>query len=698
MEAVLKTPVLALIVGVFVGVLAMLFAGNFGSGNRGMQHEARDLVTVATMTQEAAEEHREESFKTVTTIEEVMRLPTEFMRSEAIHALAGRSDSAALQVLVFEADRIADEVERVQLLNILFFRLAEIDPQSALALARTDQFGTVTSLGRLVWRVWARKDLDEALFAAKAQTSIVDQRFAAQSLYSAFGYMGNATTERIEAELGIGPDRSTRGRYLYKLADKSPAEAIAFINGVKDSSKKRQYISWLAYYLSLSDPEEALRYASLFASDSHTQYFEQIIKRNLASENPRATIERLMASGSNLQQSGEFRSAIRALAESDTEAAMLYFEQIRSVDARRNLGMAIAAELARRDPDAALAWAQANELGQFPFLQIGVLQAVASDDPRRAMEEALALPNSEWKAQLISQVIQRIANNSPTEAIAYLDEIDNVQQKLEASRQMLHVWVRRDARAAMDWVFSQDEEMRTDLLQAAQHVLVDSNIETAMRILPRLDENAGNQLKRQIAERLAVTASPAEALSFIRQFEGEPGYDQLQSALVSGIAHTDVYAARQLADQLPAGATRDHAYTNIVSQHVRTNLAEATRWLNNIDDPTIRGDAAGQIASVLHETDPAAANRWVSSMPAGAMRDNAIVSLASQWRNPDRQQQAMIESISNPVMRGQAKIRRIYALMQSNPDRVQDLLQDKDISEQDRKRIEILMKRGGRIY
>ena len=122
---------------------------------------------------------------------------------------------------------------RADLLGILFFRLSETDPQSALAVARTDQFRSTRSIERIVWRTWARKNLDDALFAAKTQTSRAEQNSAAQSLYAAFGFMGNETTDKIEAELGIGPDRSTRAQYIYWLADKSPnlREGVTLVTG-----------------------------------------------------------------------------------------------------------------------------------------------------------------------------------------------------------------------------------------------------------------------------------------------------------------------------------------------------------------------------------------------------------------------------------------------------------------------------------
>ena len=250
----------------------------------------------------------------------------------------------------------------------------------------------------------------------------------------------------------------------------------------------------------------------------------------------------------------------------------------------------------------------------------------------------------------------------------------------------------------MDWVFSQDKEIRMPLLQTAQHSLVDGDIETAIRILPRLDESTRTQMKRQIAERLAITASPAEALSFIRQFEAEPGYDQLQAALIAGVARADAYAARQLADQLPAGEVRDYAYSNIISYHARANPAEATRWLDNVDTPHIRGTVAGEIAAAWYEIDPGAANRWVSSLPVGPMRDATIVGLTSRWRDVDPQQRAMIESISDPDLRSQAKIRQIYSVMRRNPEQARKLLQDGDIPAQERQRIETMLARTRRTY
>ena len=656
----------ALFAGILLGALAMLFVSNIESGEREPRGPVRDLVKAPAMTPDAVERHREERYRNLSSVEEILALPTEFARAEALYALAGRSGSAAVQALVFEADRIADDVERVQLLSILFVRLTEIDPQSALALARTEQFRSVKAIERTVWRSWAREDFDDALFAAKAQTSIVYQKTAAQSLYAAFGYMGNDATDRIEAELGIGPDRSTRAKYLYRLADNSPAEAIAFINGVTNESRKNQYVSWLAYYLSLSSPAEALRHAALFESDAHTKYFERIVKNSLASENPRATIERIIASGRSLGSDSEFHSAITALARTDLEAVLLYFGQIRSVDGKRRIGSAIAVEMARQDPDAALAWAQENEVELYPFLQLSALSAVAWRDPERAMEEAFALPNSEIRSQLVAKVVQQVSRTSPIEAVAYLDHIQDAEQRRKASQQILYSWMRRDARAAVDWILSQDEEAAIDMLRMTHRVLVDNDIDTAIRILPGLEQQTGNQLKLQIAEQLAISRGTAASQDFIRQFAEEEGYDQLRTAVIAGVAQSDTYLARQLADQMPAGVARDSAYASVISKHAKVNPGEAARW--------------------------------ISRMAAGATRDDAILHLASLWDRASPEQQSMIDSIGDPNKRIRAKMNQIYSVIRTNPNRARELLEDEDISALDRQRIESMLNRSGRRF
>ena len=681
-----------LIGGILLGVVAMLVVDVTGSrDSRGGIEPKRSgdspIATAAELFPSAPAEDADE----LVSIEKLMSLPTEFERATALHILAARSDASTLQNLIFETNEIVNEFERANSLGVLFSRLTEVDARTALTLSRSDDFAGIKVVEQSVWRAWARKDFEDALFEAKTQTSLLHQKSAAQHLYAAFGYMGNATTDRIEAELGIGPDRRTRGRYLYELADRSIADAIDFINGVDDSAERNDYASWLAYYVSLGDPKDALAYAGRFSDAQASDYYESVISRNIAKEDPHTTIERLQASGQTSRSNGEYRSAVSALAKVDLDAARQYFEQARSTDERRMFGSAIATEMAKDDPAGAIVWARENDNGRFPYILMSVLGQVAQKDPQLALAEASKIRNIQTRSNMVSNVVQQVAYQDPVTAASLLDQIADPMERREAGQHLASAWIRKDPDAAIDWIMAQDDNEESGMVQMAMSRLLNSSVDSAIQLLPRLAEKDQRIARQQIAHQLATNGSAVDAQSFIQQFENEPGYEQLQASLITGVAQTDVLMAKQLADQLTAGDTRDRAYVQIISQRAQDDPAEAARWLGRIDNKLLLGSATGQIAAQWAQRDPVAAERWVSTLPSGRSRDDAILQMSYQWKEPTASQDSLIASIEDKEKRGQAKIRRVYSLMNTDIEKAREVLQDADISEAQRQQVELML-------
>lgn len=625
----------------------------------------------------------------------IMALPSVFERTTALHLLASQSDASETQNLIFEANEIVDEFEKDEALVVLFSRLTELDPRTALQLARTDPFAGAKSVERSIWRTWAHTNFDDALFEAKTQTSMVLQKSAAQSLYFAFGYLGNEKTDRIEDELGIEPDWMVRSRYLYALADRSIAEAIDFINELDDEADKRQYASWLAHHASIGDPHAAATFASRFNDKSVGDHYDNIVQRNLVRDDPHAAIERLQATGKANRSNGEFHSAVAALVKVDMAAALEYFNQSRSRDARRTFGTAIATQMAKEDPEGALAWAREHDTEQYSFLQAAVLQQIAKNDPQLALAEALKPGSAGMHSNLISNVMYHIANQDPQEAAAMLAQISDEDKKIEASHGLVQYWLRSDPDAAINWILTQDDDMQANLMQMAASRLARSDIDAAIRLLPRLDAKLQPGVRQQIARQLATTGSAEEARSFIQQFDGQPGFEQLKASVIAGVARTDVMSAKHMADQLGTGDARDQAYMQIISRHAERDPADAVRWLRNIENEALRASASGQIAAQWARQDAAAAERWVSEMPSGSTRDGAIMHMTSQWREPSEAQHRLINSIENRDIRGQAKIRLAYNLMHTDIEKARELLRDADIPEYQRQQAELMFSRMG---
>ncbi len=656
----------------------------------------RDIVVVEKMSVAAADEHRQDRYTALRTIEQIYALPTEFGRAEALYAVAGREDSAGVQKLIFEANRISDREDRSAALNTLFFRLTELDPHSALALARMNDLRGDRGLERRVWVSWGRRDLDEALAAADAQSSKMQKSFAAQSLLTGFGLMGNAATDRIARELGIEPDRSTRGRFIYRLADESPARAIAYINSMQQGVKQEEMVSWLAFYLARREPERAASYAVLFDNQRYKDNYEQIVDRNVAAANPTEVLDRILTSGRAGLSRSEIYGAMRGVAAGDLDVAMSYYDRLRSAEDKTIMADAIANALAGRDVDAALLWARANESRDMPELEMQVLQNLAQRDLPRAIEEARNAINPQMRNSMLAGIIQVAAQTNPQQAIEYMSLIENPNMRDDVAQQAIHTWLRTDVDAAVSWLLAQNQETVEEYLGGSPGYMMRTNVDAAIRLLPLVEDRNKQSWRYDIARTLTRERTATEAMGFIRQFEGEPGYGNLQEAVITGIAGRDVVTARLMADQLPDGDAKDSAYAQIVQARAASHPREAIAWLDRIGDEAHRGRAASNIVSQWYGNDPEGTQRWVQNLPAGSVRDDAIGGLVNQWHHYDNEQEELIASIVDDGKRNQARTRQIYTLIRRDPGRARELMEQADLPSHERQQLETTFKQMNR--
>jgi hypothetical protein len=66
----------------------------------------------------------------------------------------------------------------------------------------------------------------------------------------------------------------------------------------------------------------------------------------------------------------------------------------------------------------------------------------------------------------------------------------------------------------------------------------------------------------------------------------------------------------------------------------------------------------------------------------------ALAGLINQWRNFDVVQEELIESITDDGKRNQARVRKIYIVMQRDPARARQLLDGLDLPSHERQRLE----------
>jgi hypothetical protein len=78
----------------------------------------------------------------------------------------------------------------------------------------------------------------------------------------------------------------------------------------------------------------------------------------------------------------------------------------------------------------------------------------AERDPDEALRWAATLPDEQSQV-VISQVIQRIAQDDPERAAAMIGQMDEGPERDEAMTGMVQIWAQWDPRAALSWVAKQ---------------------------------------------------------------------------------------------------------------------------------------------------------------------------------------------------------------------------------------------------
>ena len=137
----------------------------------------------------------------------------------------------------------------------------------------------------------------------------------------------------------------------------------------------------------------------------------------------------------------------------------------------------------------------------------------------------------------------------------------------------------------------------------------------------------------------------------------------------------------------PASNTRS-ATGELVKTRAASHPREAIAWLGLINDEASRGRAAATVVRQWYGNDPAGAQQWVRNLPPGSVRDDAIGGLMNQWRGFDVEQEELIASMTDDGKRNQARVRQIYVIMQRDPARARQLLDELDLPSHERQRLE----------
>ena len=646
-------------------------------------------IVIDSMSVDNAAVHREQHYRDIDSVEATVRLPTHFARLEAMYVLAGRSDSENLQRHLFDANRIADYALRTDALRIFFFRMTELDPRSALALARSSPFNTQNDRERQVWTQWARQDLDSAISAAKTEKSIRKRRFAAQAMFAAHGHMGNATTDRIAEDLQVKPNRNNRSAFMKQMVSESIPRTIAYINSLPPGQEQRDLVGWLAQYVSNQDLESPSYYSHLIQNPQLRKRYDEYTDGSELIDDPKAVLIQVVAEGRGSVNSRIVDGAISALPREDLHAAISLLPQLKSSRDRTLMVGAIAHEFVEQDPAAAIVWARENDALDDMGAQSSVISALARSKPDMAVSFAMEANTAEQRESLVREVMQIAGQDDPEYALQMVSELPQGSVDQHAKVWLFGEWVQGDAKRAVAWALEQDEEIRDHFFESTStYHFYSRDLQETIDVLDMLPVEHSASLRAQVATQMATDRSHLEAIEFVRQFEGESGYAHAYASVLRVIATEDELYAMELIQQLPRGDTRDATIHALVAERQTENPDQALHFAAKIEEPTLRESAVSDILRYSFHDDPDAAVAWLEKNSANPAHDRYVAVLASTWRNPSQKQLSLVFDINDAATRRSAVTNLVEVVAYVDSTKAEQLLMDAELPEYDRQRLE----------
>lgn len=588
-------------------VLILIGAGGYWFGQKSINNIDRELFSQntsapieseETMTVEEAQLQRKNHYQSLTSITEVLSLPSYFAQQEALHSLAGRANRVELQQLLKQAAAVTHAPQRENLLQIILARITEIDPQTAANIAIQAYQNKNHSLLPQAYRHWAKIDIDAAITSANAIKNANQQSTAAQSIISTVSvndiqrvtevskrlgvevskdqHVSNALIEKasqdpetamqdaMKMSAGYERDSALQG-IIDTWATQDPQQAFSYVERISDNRIRQQLFETVLYRWAEADPKAAYEILQTLPNAGRTSNISYTVFTYLANENPRQALNIIENIPSSRNRMDAYNATIQSWAAEDAQAAATFVAQLDNKQLKQQLAPTVIQYLSTQSPDEALAWArELDPTGQL-YLQNTVVSQIAAENPERALQIALDSQQAVLRQQLIVTVIDNLSYNDPQRAAEMIDQLPNADVNSNTINSVVYNWANNDPDAAMAWVNSKSGQIRDDGLISIGNQLASVDPDLAASYLPQL----AGPVRESWAQNITYYYSSydlTEAATWIENFRGETLYGNLLSSVVGAAASSDVDYALQLTQNMPTQTQRNELIRQIADQ------------------------------------------------------------------------------------------------------------------------------------
>lgn len=398
------------------------------------------------------------------TLGEILKLHGDFAQTAALYVLAASKDRKGVERLLEEAESIGRGSERHAAMTILYERYAELDPAAALEHMMRREAGLDSNWLYAVFHSWARTDFDGAL-ARAAKLDDEHRAAAGAAIVRSRDDLPATEREALGSKLNLQiavRDPSTTDLRSPKAAARAWQSALA----ISDHGKRQSELYTVLRNWARQDPQVAIRAIESLQNRSEREQFLHHALQIWAQKEPRAAIDWVLARPASHQRTDLLGSALGTLVHKEPFAAMAMAERLSRMEQQR-ITPQLLLNWANNDPRAAAAWLEEQDdpqLHRQAFMMIA--STYAERDPDEALRWAATL-SGENSQVVMSQVIQRIAQDDPERAGSMISQMDDGALRKSAIAAIAQTWAQSDPRAALAWAAKQSSSEATADLYSA---------------------------------------------------------------------------------------------------------------------------------------------------------------------------------------------------------------------------------------
>ena len=313
---------------------------------------------------------------------------------------------------------------------------------------------------------------------------------------------------------------------------------------------------------------------------------------------------------------------------------------------RRELIGRIAWHWGRKNPKAALAWAETLPASEKISVTGSIIHAWARSDPGGAASHVAQMPKSQRSLDWVDETTHIWAEQDQSAALNWAMSQTDVAIRRRALRGAVGSWANSDVMAAGDFSLGlKSTPERHAVLETVARRWARQSVEESLEWAMSLDGANRDRATMAVFEEIAMHDPRLAAATF----------GEISSSLASGESRDGIHSniARELADRLAlsdpteaaawvlelpeADHVRRHAIERVAERWASSSPEKAAEWVLGLSEGDhVQRHAVERVTERWLRTDSMAASEWISNMPEGEARDAAAGELVRYIARSDQ--------------------------------------------------------------